>query len=76
VYIGNADHGLDTEDLDELYPWLPPIYISRAGFHYDLDTVAANLADGEHQLVVWTHDSRDGRSIIGQRTFVLDNQSP
>jgi hypothetical protein len=76
VYIGDAEHGLSTPDLDELYPWFPPNYSSRAGFRYELDTVAANLADGDHQLLVWTHDTRDGRTIIGQRTFVLDNQSP
>jgi hypothetical protein len=76
VFIGIADHGLDTPDLEEIYPWLPPIYSNRAGFAYDLDTIAAGLADGQHELVVWTHDTRDGRSIIGQRSFVLDNQSP
>ena len=38
--------------------------------------IAENLADGEHSLIVWTHDNRDGRSIIGERRFVLDNQSP
>ena len=75
-FIGFADFGLDTPDLDEIYPWLPPIYTDNGGFSYDLDTVAAGLADGQHELVVWTQDTRDGRSIIGQRSFVLDNQSP
>ncbi len=76
VYIGDAEHGLPSPDLEELYPWMPPIFSNTAGFRYELDTIAANLADGEHILVVWTQDNRDGRTIIGQRRFVLDNQSP
>ena len=77
VFIGIADHGLEVGDiLESLYPWMPPIYYANSGFSYELDTVAANLADGQHEIVVWTHDSRDGRTMIGQRSFVLDNQSP
>jgi hypothetical protein len=76
LYIGNADHGLPSPDLDELYPWLPPFFSSNAGFSYELDTIAEDLADGEHSLIVWTQDNRDGRTIIGERRFVLDNQSP
>jgi hypothetical protein len=76
VYIGDAEYPITTPDLGDLYPWLPISFSRNAGFRYELDTVAADLADGEHYLVVWTHDNRDGRTIIGQRTFVLDNQSP
>ncbi len=76
VLIGFAELGISTPDLDELYPWMPPIFTSTAGFRYELDTIAANLADGEHILVVWTEDRRGGRNIVGQRRFVLDNQSP
>jgi len=74
--IGLADYPLPSPDLDELYPWMPPLFSSNAGYAYDLDTVAASLADGEHILVVLTEDRLGGRSIIGERRFVLDNQSP
>jgi len=76
VYIGDAEHALPTPELDDLYPWLPVSFARNAGFRYELDTVAANLADGQHFLVVWTEDTLGGRTILGQRTFVLDNQSP
>ena len=76
VYIGDADYGLPSTGISDLYPWLPPFFANNRAFRYDLDTVAANLADGEHSLVVWTNDNLNGRNIIGERRFVLDNQSP
>jgi hypothetical protein len=76
LYVGDADFGLPSPDLADLYPWFPPIFGSNRGFSYELDTVAENLADGEHSLVVWTEDNLGGRNIIGERRFVLDNQSP
>jgi len=76
VYIGNADYPLPSPDIDELYPWMPYYVSNNAGYSYDLDTIAASLADGEHSIVVWTEDNRGGRTIIGERRFVLDNQSP
>ncbi len=76
VFRGLAEIGVETEDLEDLYPWLPGSYTRFAGYRYELDTVAENLADGEHSLVVWSQDVRDGRSIIGERRFVIDNQSP
>jgi hypothetical protein len=76
VHIGDANIGLPSPGLSDLYPWLPPVFSSTAGYEYLLDTVAANLADGEHSLVVWTEDRLGGRSIIGERRFVLDNQHP
>jgi hypothetical protein len=76
VHIGNADYPLPSPDLNDLYPWMPPFITATAGYAYELDTVAAHLADGEHSLVVWTEDRRGGRNIIGERRFVLDNQSP
>jgi hypothetical protein len=76
LYVGDADHALPSPGLSDLYPWMPPIFSSNRGFRYELDTVAENLADGEHSLVVWTDDNLGGRSIIGERRFVLDNQSP
>ena len=60
----------------EMYPYLPTGITRNTGFEYDLDTVAASLADGEHSLVIWTRDSRDGRNVLGERRFVVDNQSP
>jgi len=74
--IGYADHGLPSPNLKDLYPWMPLWFSSNAGFSYDLDTVAANLGDGEHSIVVWSEDRLGGRTIIGERRFVLDNQSP
>jgi hypothetical protein len=76
VFIGYADHNLPSPNLADLYPWMPLWFSNNAGFSYDLDTVAANLADGEHSIVVWTEDRFGGRNIIGERRFVLDNQSP
>ena len=76
VYIDNADYPLPSPNLRDLYPWMPPIFSNNAGYAYDLDTVAAHLADGEHSLVVWTEDRLGGRTIIGERRFVLDNLNP
>ena len=76
VHIGNADYPLLSPNLGDLYPWMPLVFSNNSGFAYDLDTVAAHLADGEHSIVVWTEDIRGGRSIIGERRFVLDNQNP
>jgi hypothetical protein len=76
VFIGYADHGLPTPNLGALYPWMPLWFSLNAGFSYDLDTVAASLADGDHRIVVETEDRLGGRTIIGERRFVLDNQSP
>ncbi len=77
VFIGYAEYGLDSTDIDfeERYPWLPSTVTRNRGYSYDLDTVAANLADGQHVLVVRTQDRFDNFSIIGERTFVTDNQS-
>ncbi len=76
VYIGDAAFGLPSPEFEELYPWLPTSVTRNSGYRYELDTVAANLADGEHSLVVWVEDVRNGRSIIGERRFVLDNPLP
>jgi hypothetical protein len=75
VFIGEADFGLPSPEFEDRYPWLPSSITRNSGFFYELDTVAANLADGEHSLVVWTEDTGGGRSIIGERRFVLDNPS-
>jgi hypothetical protein len=75
-FVGYADYPLSSPDLADLYPWMPPWFSSNSGYSYDLDTVAENLADGEHRLVVITEDRLGGRTIIGERRFVLDNQSP
>jgi hypothetical protein len=75
-FIGLADFGLPSPEFEEAYPWLPTSVTRNSGYRYELDTVAENLADGEHSLVVWTEDVKDGRTIIGERRFVLDNQNP
>jgi hypothetical protein len=75
-YIGDADFGLLSPEFEDLYPWLPVSVTRNSGYSYDLDTVAANLADGEHSLVVRTEDRYGAHSIIGERRFVLDNQNP
>jgi hypothetical protein len=75
-FVGYADYPLSSPGLADLYPWMPPWFSSNSGYSFDLDTVAENLADGEHNLVVITVDSLGGETIIGQRRFVLDNQSP
>ena len=76
VHIGDAEFGLWSPEFEELYPWLPSSVTRNSGYLYELDTVAANLADGEHSLVVITEDRSGGRTIIGERRFVLDNQNP
>jgi hypothetical protein len=76
VYVGDADYGLPSSGISDLYPWLPPFFANNRGFRYELDSVAENLADGEHSLVIWTVDNLGGSNIIGERRFVLDNQSP
>ena len=58
------------------YPWLPSSLTEYAGYRYDLDTVSLNLTDGEHVLVIRTEDCWGGRTIIGERVFVVDNLSP
>ncbi len=75
-YIGDAEFGLPSPEFEDLYPWLPVSVTRNSGYRYDLDTVAANLADGEHSLVVRTEDRYGAHSIIGERRFVLDNQNP
>ena len=67
---------LPTPEVEALYTWLPPGLTRNAGFSYALDTEAENLGDGPHVLVVWSVDRFGDRSIIGERTFVLDNASP
>jgi hypothetical protein len=76
-YIDDVDQlYLPTPEVEERYPWLPTYLTAEAGYSYDFDSVAADLADGEHILVIWTEDRWGSRSIIGERWFVLDNQLP
>jgi hypothetical protein len=53
--------------------WLPTYFTANAGYSHALDTVAENLADGEHVLVIWTEDRWGGRTFIGERRFIVDN---
>jgi hypothetical protein len=64
---------LPSPEVVDLYPWFPTYFTANAGYAYALDTVAEDLADGEHVLVVWTEDRWGGRNIIGERRFILDN---
>lgn len=73
-FIDYADEfGTPTPEVADQFPWLPTFLTGSAGFLYDLDTVSLGLTDGEHVLVVWTEDRWGGRTIIGERRFVIEN---
>lgn len=74
VFIDFVDEMfLPTPEVAARYPWFPTYLTTQAGWAYELDTVAADLADGEHVLVIWTEDRWEGRNFIGERRFLLDN---
>jgi len=74
VFIDFADEiYLPSPEVAELYPWFPTYLTHNAGFTYALDTDAADLADGDHVLVIWGQDRWGGRNIIGERVFEVDN---
>lgn len=66
---------LDSPDVDFLYPWLSNSQTLHARWQDSYDTEAWNLADGQHDLVVWTEDHWGGRTMIGERLFVVDNSA-
>jgi len=68
------EFGLLSPEVEDLLPWLPGYITEDAGYIYDLDT--EQFTDGERVLVIWTEDRWGRRSIIGERRFVVDNQSP
>lgn len=73
-YVANVDEAhLPSPEVDEIYLWLPNYFTLNAGWSYDMDTVGLNITDGEHVLVVWTEDHWGGRTMIGERVFVVDN---
>ncbi len=75
-FIAYADEiHLDSPEVEALYPWLSVSLTRNARWRHDLDTVALNLSDGEHDLVVWTEDHWGGRTMIGERLFVIDNNA-
>jgi hypothetical protein len=77
VFIDYVDQlFLPSPEVVARYPWLPSFLTMNAGFSYALDTNEEDLADGEHLIVIWTQDRWGGRTIIGERRFVLDNQLP
>ncbi|HSN53959.1 MAG TPA: hypothetical protein VLT32_04775 [Candidatus Sulfomarinibacteraceae bacterium] len=77
VFIDVVDERfIPTPEVRARYPWLPSYLTLEAGFRYAFDTDAANLADGEHVLVIWTEDRWGGRTFIGERRFVVDNPLP
>ncbi len=55
-WIGNAEYGLDSPEVWDNYPWVAGYApsIKWSGFSFDLDTT--QFSDGEHELVVITHD--------------------
>ena len=76
VFISVVDEfGILTPEVEDQFPWLPRFMTQNAGWRYTLDTVAEGIADGEHVLVVWSEDYWGGRTIIGERHFVVDNLS-
>ncbi len=77
VFIDYVDEfQMESPEVEDMFPWLPAGLTRWAGWSYELDTEAEAFADGELVLVVWTVDRYGNRSIIGERRFVLDNQSP
>jgi hypothetical protein len=75
VFVDLVDvWGLPTPDVADFYTWFPTYLTANAGFSYVLDTVEEDLADGEHVLVIWTEDRWGGRTFIGERRFIVDNQ--
>ncbi|MGD8441395.1 MAG: Ig-like domain-containing protein, partial [Holophagae bacterium] len=73
-YVDVVDEmDLPTPEVQDRYLWLPTYFTANAGYSYALDTVAENLADGEHVLVIWTEDRWGGRTFIGERRFIVDN---
>jgi len=72
TFIAVADEfGLPTPEVEDRYPWLPTFMTRDAGFRHILDTT--QFTDGEHLLVVWSEDHYGGRTMIGERRFVVDN---
>ena len=64
---------LPTPEVVGLYPWIPTYFTASSGYTYSFDSQAADLADGEHVLVIWTEDQWGGRNIVGERRFLIDN---
>jgi len=62
-----------SPEVPDLYPWFPTYFTANAGYAYAYDTVLADLADGDHVLVIWTEDRWGGRTFIGERRFIVDN---
>ncbi|MEN8163584.1 MAG: hypothetical protein ABFS37_05600, partial [Acidobacteriota bacterium] len=73
-FIAYADEiHLPSPEVDLWYPWLSNSLTQNAGWHHVLDSIDLNMTDGEYVLVVWTEDHWGGRSMIGERVFVVDN---
>ena len=73
-FIANADEiHLPSPDVDLMYPWLSNSLTLNARWHHVLDSIDLNMTDGEYVLVVWTEDHWGGRTMIGERVFVVDN---
>ncbi len=67
------EYRLETPEVAAMFPWVATYNSLYAGFRYDFDTVNLNITDGEHHMVIWTEDYWGGRTIIGERVFLVDN---
>jgi len=72
-FVDEARVHLPSPEIEFIYPWLPDWHTEEARWEFDLDTVALNIADGEHVLVVVTHDYWGSSTHIAERRFVVDN---
>lgn len=67
--VGEALYGFGRPGVPTYYPSYP--FAANAGFNFQLDTTT--LSDGRHQLQVFINDREGGRTLIGERDFVVNN---
>lgn len=68
--VGEATHGIFRRGVSRMHPGFPD---SRgAGFVLDFDTT--EVSDGFHDVQVLITDERGDTTMIGERTFRVDNQ--
>jgi len=70
VYQGNANYGLARAEITAAYPGFPDS--SAPGWQFGLNT--HNVSNGQHYLQAISVDALGGRTTLGQRAFVVDNQ--
>ncbi len=67
--VGTATYGRATPAIANRYPGYP----SNAHAGWDLSINSTELADGRHDLQAVVVDSDGNSTLIGERTFVIDN---